>query len=313
MSSLRVAFAGTPMVAVPVLEALLGSSHHVVGVLSKPDARSGRGRRLQPSPVSVAAAERGLDLQTPASLNREVLDQLMGEWYPDVVAVVAYGLLIPRDLVDVPRYGWVNAHFSALPAWRGAAPVQHAIAHGDPSIAVTTFRIDEGLDTGPILKRSEEVRIGDREDSGHLLAQLAPLAGTLMVETLDGLAAGTLRPTPQGTSGESYAPRILVDHARIDWHKPAMEVDRWIRACTPEPGAWTMCGEHRLRIGTPHGIIDDETAVPGSVIVEKNRVLVAARDGFLVLDSIQANGKKSMDAAAWARGLREATPERFDS
>jgi methionyl-tRNA formyltransferase len=301
------------MVAVPTLEALLGSSHYVTGVLSKPDARSGRGRRLQPSPVSSAARDLGLDVMTPTILNQDVMDHIMGKWYPDVVVVVAYGLRIPRDLIDVPRYGWVNAHFSALPAWRGAAPVQHAIAHGDTNIAVTTFRIDQGLDTGPILKRSESLSIADRDDSGHMLARLAPLAGGLIVETLDGLASGELHPTPQGTREESYAPRILVDQARINWHKPVREVDRWIRACTPEPGAWTMYGEHRLRIGTPREIIDDETAAPGNVIVEKNRVRVAALGGFLVLDSVQAPGKKIMDGADWARGLREAIPESFDS
>ncbi len=313
VTSLRVAFAGTPRVAVPALEALIDSNHEVVGVLSKPDAPAGRGRRLQPSQVSVAAAQHGLALLTPERINQQTIDQMVQEWFPDVVAVVAYGLLIPHQFVDVPRFGWVNAHFSSLPAWRGTAPVQHAIAHGDLSIAVTTFRIDEGLDTGPVLGRSEAMRIGEREDAGHLLAKLAPLSARLMVETMDGLAAGTLRAQPQSDAGVSYAPRISVQDARIDWRRPVRDVDRWIRACTPEPGAWTFYGEHRLRIEVPQKVLEDEAATPGSVLVEKSRVRVGAMGGYVVLDSVQPTGKKSMDAADWARGLRESAPESFDS
>lgn len=308
--TLRIVFAGTPEVAVPSLRALIASNHRVVGVLSRPDAPAGRGRRLHPSPVSDAAREAGLDLSTPAS-PAQIRDELV-RWTPDVVAVVAYGVLIPADLLNLPRLGWVNAHFSALPRWRGAAPVQYAIAHGDDTIAVTTFRIDEGLDTGPILLRSAPIDIGPREDAGSLLERLSTIAAGLVVETMDGLARGELQAVPQSPAGVSMAPRIRVDDARIDWTRPVDVVDRWIRACTPAPGAWTIAGDVRVRIAVPQELRHDPAAVPGEIIAEKSRVLVGAQGGHLVLGAVQSTGGRWMPAPDWARGLRERLPRRFD-
>lgn len=303
--TVRVVFAGTPDVAVASLVALEESSHEVVGVLTRPDAPAGRGRRLRASPVKMHAQEAGIEVRTPSNLQREA--DVLRDWAPDVVAVVAYGLLVPAELLTVPRFGWVNAHFSLLPAWRGAAPVQHAIGAGQTHTGVTTFSIDEGLDTGPILMRSDPVSIGDREDAGALLARLAAMGATLLVSTIDALEAGELHPAAQDSvdSGEvSLAPRISSDDARVNWSGDVLDVDRWIRACTPDPGAWTIIDGQRVNIGTPQAVVVDEGASPGVIHVEKSQVTIGARGGFIVLGEVQATGKKTMAAADWARGYR---------
>ena len=313
MTPLRVAFAGTPDVAVPTLEALVRSTHEVVGVVTRPDAPAGRGRRLRESPVASAAISAGLPLVRPATLSDGAVDDVLDSWSPDLVVVVASGLLIPDRLLVRPREGWINAHFSALPRWRGAAPVQRAIAAGDATIAVTTFRIDAGLDTGPILRRSEAIDIGDREDAGHLLGRLAEVAARVVVQTVDDLAHGSLTTSPQATVGVTYAPRIGTDDARVDWHQPVEDVDRWIRACTPAPGAWSSLAGNRLRIGTPTNVVRDPEAVPGAIVAERSRVLVGASGGYVELGLVQPTGKKAMPAADWARGFHGAPPAGFDA
>lgn len=288
------------------LEALTASAHEVVGVLTKPDAPAGRGRSLRASSVSESAHRHGLTVHTPHQLI-DVLP-LLKDLQPDAVAVVAYGLLVPPELLEVPTHGWVNAHFSLLPRWRGAAPVQHAIAAGDTTTGVTTFRINRGLDTGPILATSQEVAIRERDDSGHLLDRLAPIGAHLLVNTLDALAVGGVTASPQPGEGASLAPRLTVEQARIDWSASAREVDRWIRACTPAPGAWTTCAGERLRIGTPLGIRVGESPDVGRLVVEGSVVLVSAGEGFVELDQVQPQGKKWMPADAWIRGLRIEDP-----
>lgn len=313
MSSLRVVFAGTPEVAVPTLKALAASTHQVVGVLTRPDAPTGRGRRIQSSAVAQAAEQLELPIAKPASLAEPDAQELLEKWNPDVVVVVAYGLLIPKPLLTLPRLGWINAHFSELPRWRGAAPVQYAIAHGDRTICVTTFGIEEGLDTGPILGQSPPVAIEDREDAGQLLARLSLTAPQLVVDTVDALAAGTTKPVAQSTDHATYAPRITPADARIDWNQPVEVVDRWIRACTPAPGAWSSVQGNRIGITTPRHVVIDSAAVPGSIIAEKKRVLAGAQGGYLELDSVQPMGKKQMPAADWARGYRGVVPAAFDA
>jgi len=313
VSSLRIVFAGTPEVAVPTLRTLVASNHEVVGVLTRPDAPTGRGRRMQASAVAQAADDLDLPRVQPASLSESDARQVLESWHPDVVVVVAYGLLIPPSLLDLPQLGWINAHFSALPRWRGAAPVQYAIAHGDPTIAVTTFRIEQGLDTGPILRQSSPISIGNREDAGGLLTRLSVVAGTLVVDTLDGLAGGATNAVRQSTNDATYAPRITPDDAHIDWTQQVDVVDRWIRACTPAPGAWSMVHGTRMRLGSPIGVIHDAAAIPAVIVVEKNRVLVGARGGYLELGGVQPMGKKEMSAPDWVRGFRGRAPERFDS
>lgn len=307
MSPLRVVFAGTPEIAVPALQAIEASDHRVVAVLSKPDAPVGRGKKIAPSAVSLAAEESGLPLYRPKTLHGigEVLDAHAA----DVVAVVAYGLLVPPDALHVPRLGWINAHFSDLPSWRGAAPVQHAIAAGDEQISVTTFRIDAGLDTGPILLRSDPVAIEEREDSGALLGRLAPIGADLLVRTLDGLSEGSLVPRPQEDAGASLAPQISTADARIDWTRPVVEIERWIRACTPSPGAWTTVGEDRLGIGPAQAVELADDAVPGRLVADRKQVRIGAGGGYLVLGEVRPQGKKAMPADAWARGRRGEFPD----
>lgn len=313
MTSLRVAFAGTPEVAIPTLRAIAESRHELIGVITRPDAPTGRGRRMTPSAVAQAADELDVPLLKPMSLVDPTIDAVMGSWKPDVIIVVAYGLLIPSRLLALPRLGWVNAHFSALPHWRGAAPVQYAIAQGDSTIAVTTFRIEEGLDTGPVLGQSDPVSIGNREDAGHLLGRLALVAVDVVLETLDALAVGTAIQTPQAHADSTYAPRISTDEARIDWSQPVDVVDRWIRACTPAPGAWTTVGGRRIGIGTPSSVHHDDSVAPARIVAEKHRVLVGALGGYLELDSVQPMGKKQMSAPDWVRGFRDEPPREFNT
>lgn len=304
---MRLVFAGTPEPAAVALDRLIASDHEVVAVLTRPDARRGRGRTLHPSPVKALALEHGIEVLTPESLTRDaaIRDQLVS-LAPDAIPVVAYGNLIPADMLDIPRHGWVNLHFSLLPQWRGAAPVQAAIANGDTITGATTFRINEGLDTGDVLA-TLETEIGQTETSGELLERLAYSGGDLLVETMDALAAGTATPTPQPEEG-TYAHKIHPSDARVDWTQPGAVIDRTIRAHTPAPGAWTMRGEERFKLGpvTPTG---GGSLAPGSVQFGKNEVLVGTADGDARLGMIQPPGKKMMNAADWARGLAAEAKE----
>ncbi|WP_311389489.1 methionyl-tRNA formyltransferase [Corynebacterium haemomassiliense] len=304
---MRLVFAGTPEPAAAALERLIASDHEVVAVLTRPDARRGRGRTLHPSPVKALALEHGIEVLTPESLTRDdaIRDQLK-ELAPDAIPVVAYGNLIPADMLDIPAHGWVNLHFSLLPKWRGAAPVQAAIAAGDAVTGATTFRIDEGLDTGDILDTLETV-IGEAETSGELLERLAYAGADLLVETMDAFEAGTADPTPQPEEG-TYAHKINPADARVDWNQTAAVIDRGIRAHTPAPGAWTMRGEDRFKLGpvTPMG---SGALAPGEAAFSKNEVLVGTADGDVRLGTIQPPGKKMMNAADWARGLNPEAKE----
>ncbi|MHA5283148.1 methionyl-tRNA formyltransferase [Corynebacterium sp. CQ3829_602738] len=304
---MRLVFAGTPEPAAAALERLIASDHEVVAVLTRPDARRGRGRTLHPSPVKALALEHGIEVLTPESLTRDdAIREQLTALAPDAIPVVAYGNLIPADMLDIPAHGWVNLHFSLLPKWRGAAPVQAAIAAGDEVTGATTFRIDEGLDTGDILDTLETV-IGEAETSGELLERLAYVGADLLVETMDAFEAGTADPTPQPEEG-TYAHKINPADARVDWNQPAAVIDRGIRAHTPAPGAWTMRGEDRFKLGpvTPMG---SGALAPGEAAFSKNEVLVGTADGDVRLGTIQPPGKKMMNAADWARGLNPEAKE----
>jgi methionyl-tRNA formyltransferase len=300
----RLVFAGTPQVAVPALEALLGSDHEVVAVLTRPDARAGRGRHESPSPVAQRAAEAGLEILKPEKASEPDLRDRLAELAPDCCPVVAYGALVPRPLLDLPPRGWVNLHFSLLPAWRGAAPVQHAVLHGDQVTGATVFTLEEGLDTGPVLSVMTEA-VRPRDTSGDLLDRLSVAGGGLLVRTLDALERGELAPRPQPAEGVSLAPKLTVDDARVDWVSPAFHIDRQVRACTPAPGAWTSWAGDRLGLGPvePAGPSD---LAPGEVRAGKQEVLVGAGDGNAVrLGQVRAAGRKPMAAADWARGVRD--------
>jgi methionyl-tRNA formyltransferase len=300
----RLVFAGTPEVAVPALDALLESRHEVAAVITRPDARSGRGRRESASPVARRAAEAGVETLKPARASDPALRERLLELAPDCCPVVAYGALVPRSLLDLPPHGWVNLHFSLLPAWRGAAPVQHAILHGDDVTGATVFTLEEGLDTGPVLAvMTEPVR--PRDTSGDLLGRLSTAGAALLVATLDALERGEVVGRPQPDEGVSLAPKLTVDDARVDWARPAFGVDRQVRACTPAPGAWTSWAGDRVGLSPvePAGPTD---LGPGQVRVTRREVLVGAGDAQAVrLGEVRPAGRKPMAADAWARGVRD--------
>lgn len=296
---MRLVFAGTPEPAAVALERLLASEHEVVAVLTRPDARKGRGRTLHPSPVKAVALEHGIEVLTPEKLDDDTAARLR-DIAPDAIPVVAYGNLIPAGMLDIPTHGWVNLHFSLLPQWRGAAPVQAAIREGDASTGATTFRINEGLDTGDILDTLTDT-ISDDDTAGVLLERLAYSGADLLVRTMDGLESGTLTPKAQPEEG-TYAPKILTADARVDWAADSTVIDRAIRAHTPAPGAWTMRGEERFKLGQVTSVDSTELA-PGQVAFGKNEVRVGTGTRDVVLSTIQAPGKKMMNAADWARGL----------
>ncbi len=299
---MRCLFAGTPDVAAVALTALLASPHEVVAVITRPDAPAGRGRTLTPSPVADLAADAGIEVLRPASLREPDLLARIAALQPDVAPIVAFGGLVPPVALDIPTHGWVNLHFSLLPAWRGAAPVQHAIWHGDDVTGASTFRLEEGLDTGPVYGMVTET-IRPDDTSGALLARLADAGAGLLVATLDALESGQARPVPQ--SGEpSYAPKITVDDARIRWTHPAVGVDRQARACTPAPGAWTTCRGDRVGLGPVSPVPDVEPLPAGRLRVGKRDVLVGTATAPVRLGTVRPAGKREMPAADWARGVR---------
>lgn len=312
---MRLIFAGTPEVALPSLNALVGSAHEVVAVITRPDAPSGRGRRMVPSPVKARAMELGIEVWEPMRLkDPDFLDRLSAA-APDLCPVVAYGNLIPQAALDLPRQGWVNLHFSLLPAWRGAAPVQHAVISGDQIIGASTFQIEAGLDTGPVFGTLTET-VRPTDTSGDLLGRLADAGAGLLLATVDGIASGELVAVPQPAEGVSHAPKLTVEDARIDFALPAMAIDRRIRGCTPAPGAWTTFRGERLKLGPVTIAAVGEGAVagslaPGELRVTKSQVEAGTATGPVVLGQLQALGKKPMPAADWARGIRPGPGERL--
>ena len=307
---MRLVFAGTPEVALPSLRAFIDSPRHdVVAVVTRPDAPSGRGRRLERSPVAALADEHGIEVLTPAKAgDPEFLDRLRA-LEPDLCPVVAYGNLLPQRTLDVPKFGWVNLHFSVLPAWRGAAPVQAAVRNGDDVTGASTFRIVRELDAGPVFGVVTE-KVRDRDTSGDLLTRLSESGAQLLLSTVDGIEDGTLRAVDQPGDGVTYAAKITVEDARLDFTAPAVAVDRLARAVTPEPGAWAEFRGERLKLG-PVTPVDDVTLPPGEVQVERKRVLVGTATTAVALGEVQAQGKKRMAATDWARGVRIEAGERI--
>ena len=301
---MRLLFAGTPAVAVPALQALLSSRHEVVGVVTRPDAPAGRGRALRPSPVKAVALEHGLEVLDPAHPRDEAFQHRLREIAPDCVPVVAYGALVPRSALDIPRLGWVNLHFSLLPAWRGAAPVQHAVLAGDEVTGATTFLIEEGLDTGPCYGTLTET-VRPTDTAGDLLERLSVAGAGLLAATMDGLEDGALQAVPQPAEGVSHAPKITVADARVDWTAPSLRVDRLVRACTPAPGAWTTFRDKRVKLGPvtrtdqqlPPGVLDGD--------------LVGTATEAVRLGRVRPEGKGEMAAVDWLRGLRPEPGDRF--
>jgi methionyl-tRNA formyltransferase len=314
---MRLVFAGTPAAAVPSLDALLASRHEVAAVITRPDAPAGRGRRTGPSPVAGRAAEAGLEVLKPPSPRDEAFLGRLRALAPDCCPVTAYGALIPRAALEIPPHGWVNLHFSLLPAWRGAAPVPHAIAHGDDITGATTFRLVAELDAGPVFGVVTEP-IGENDTAGDLLARLARTGADLLAATLDGIEAGQLAARPQPASGVSYAPKLTAEDARVRWQAPDFVVGRQIRACTPAPGAWTLLGGTRLKLGpvrvnapgpaaaaagNARAAGSPDSLAPGELWAGRAGVFVGTATHPVELGDVQPPGKRPMAAAAWARGL----------
>ena len=301
---LRLAFAGTPEVALPSLEALLASSHDVVAVITRPDAPAGRGRTLRPSPVKELALTHGLTVLTPGHPREQAFQAELADLDVDACPTVAYGALLPSSALEIPRIGWINLHFSLLPAWRGAAPVQRAVLAGDEVTGATTFLIEQGMDTGPFYGiLTEQIRPTDT--SGDLLGRLATAGAGLLVATLDALENGALHAVPQPAEGVSHAPKLTVEDARVDWTAPALRVDRLIRACTPAPGAWTTFRSKRVKLGPVR--ITDTTLPAGALDGE----LVGTATDAVRLSTVRPEGKGEMAAADWLRGLRVEPGEAF--
>ncbi|MFC8014131.1 methionyl-tRNA formyltransferase [Streptomyces cinereoruber] len=308
---MKLVFAGTPEVAVPALDALIASGRHeVAAVVTRPDAPAGRGRRLVASPVAQRAEEAGIEVLKPARPRDEDFLARLREIAPDCCPVVAYGALLPKVALDVPARGWVNLHFSLLPAWRGAAPVQHALMAGDQVTGASTFLIEEGLDSGPVYGVvTEDVRPTDT--SGDLLTRLAFAGAGLLAATMDGIEDGTLQAVPQPVEGVTLAPKIRVEDAHVDFAAPALRVDRVVRGCTPAPGAWTVFRGERLKLIQAVPLPDRTDLAPGELSVGKNNVYAGTGSYAVELVWVQPQGKKPMKAADWARGVRIASGERL--
>ncbi|MGJ3509717.1 methionyl-tRNA formyltransferase [Enemella sp. A6] len=305
---MRLVVAGTPEVALPTLDALHASDHEVIAVLTRPDAPTGRGRRLRPSPMAGRAAELGIEVLTPNRPRDEDFISRLTELAPDCVPIVAYGALIPAEVIALAPHGWVNLHFSLLPRWRGAAPVQRAVLAGDTETGAVTFSLVPELDAGPIY-RTLRTPIGAEETAGDLLTRLAEVGAGLMVETMDDIAAG-VQPTPQPDEGITTAAKLDVTGAQIDWQAPSDRVDRHIRGHSPAPGAWTTMpedlGGERLKVLRCRRT--EGSGAPGEVTITKRAVTVACGTGAVELVEVQAHGKKPMRAVDWARGLRVEGP-----
>jgi methionyl-tRNA formyltransferase len=298
----RIVFGGTPDVAIPSLDALADSRHELLAVVTRPDAPSGRGKKFTASSVAQRAVDLGIEVLKPQRPRDAEFVNRLSELAPDCCPVVAYGALLPQAVLEIPRHGWINLHFSLLPAWRGAAPVQHAILAGDQVTGATTFRIVLELDAGPIFATvTEPIRPND--SAGDLLQRLSLSGARLLVDTLDGIEDGALTATPQPETDAqvSYASKINVEDARIDWTQPAEVVDRLVRACAPAPGAWTRFRGERFKINSAR--ISDSVLSPGRLEIGKRSVRVGTASQALELDEVQAQGKRPMPAADWARGV----------
>jgi methionyl-tRNA formyltransferase len=317
----KLLFAGTPEVALPALQALIDHpAHEVVGVLTRPDAASGRSRSAKPSPVAELAASHGIEVFRPDRPADPAFLAAAGELGIELCPVVAYGALLREPTLSLPRYGWVNLHFSLLPAWRGAAPVQHAVLHGDDYTGASTFLIGPGLDDGPVFGVLTEP-IRPRDTSGDLLQRLSVAGAGLLVATVDGIADGSLFPVAQSAEGVSLAPKLGVSDGQVDFSDPAIAIDRRIRACTPAPGAWTMFRGERLKLfpvrpaaaqqGTAAPAEPEPPLPPGEFRVGKHEVLVGTATRPVILGQVQPSGKRPMAAADWARGIRLTSGDRL--
>ncbi len=304
MTDLRLAFMGTPDFAVPALQALAAAGHEIAAVYSQPPRPAGRGRQAKPSPVHDLAVARGWTVHTPDSLRTPAVQQAFAALNLDAAVVVAYGLLLPPAILSAPRLGCLNVHASLLPRWRGAAPIQRALLAGDAETGVTIMRMDEGLDTGPILARGP-VPIGTTDTAATLHDTLAALGAEMIVSALAGVAAGTVRARLQPKDGATYADKLSRAEARLDWRRPATELERQVRAFTPWPGVHFTANGETIKVLAaevePGEVEPEPAAAPGTVLDE--RLTVACGAGALRPMRLQRGGRAACDADAFLRGF----------
>ncbi len=304
MRSLSVVFAGTPEFSVPALEALVASRHRVVAVYTQPDRPAGRGQQLTMSAVKQAALRHGLTVEQPATLREASAVDHLQSYRPDVMIVVAYGLILPASVLSVPAMGCINIHASLLPRWRGAAPIHRALLAGDSQTGVTIMQMDAGLDTGPMLLE-KTTAIARTDTTGSLHDRLAQMGAEAVIEALDGMIAGSLSPRPQPAEGATYAAKIRKEEALIDWSKPALELEHQVRAFNPWPVAQTSLHRQQLRIWEAAATADRSDATPGTVVqADSNGIRVATGEGMLVLSRVQLAGRKAVSAAEFLNGQR---------
>jgi methionyl-tRNA formyltransferase len=299
-SSLKLAFMGTPEFSVPTLAALLDAGHAVCAVYTQPPRPAGRGKRDRRSPVHDFAEARGIQVRTPARFNDEAEHHSFAALELDAAVVVAYGLILPPAILDAPRLGCINVHASLLPRWRGAAPIQRAIMAGDTETGVSIMGMDEGLDTGPMLL-TERLAITPTTTGTTLHDALAAMGARLIVPVIEGVAAGTLVSKPQPDTGVTYAPKLSREVGRLDWSRPAPELERLVRALDPWPGAWCLADGERLKVLATEVVdLGRLTNDPGAVL--DVALTIACGDGALRLTWVQKQGKGAMEAGAYLRG-----------
>ncbi|AMQ89108.1 methionyl-tRNA formyltransferase [Marinobacter sp. LQ44] len=302
---MRIVFAGTPDFAATALKALLEAGYNLVGVYSQPDRPAGRGRKLMPSPVKQVALDAGIPVFQPVSLKPEDAQQELAALKPDVMIVAAYGLILPKAVLNIPTHGCLNIHASLLPRWRGAAPIQRAIAAGDAETGITIMQMDEGLDTGDmLLKTSTPIHADDT--GGSLHDRLADMGGKAIVEALVQLANSELAPEPQNDADANYAHKLSKEEGHIDWSRSAIEIERLIRAFNPWPGTFTDLGEQRIRLHQATALDQSSDKLPGTVISrEREGVEVACGTGTLKVTSVQLPGSKAQSISDLINGGKQ--------
>jgi methionyl-tRNA formyltransferase len=321
---MRLVFAGTPAVAIPSLQALVDSPRHqVVAVVTRPDRPAGRGRRTAHPPVRRFAESAGIPVLAPERPREPDFLARLAEIAPDCAPVVAYGALLPESALAIPKHGWVNLHFSLLPAWRGAAPVQRAVLAGDEITGASVFQIERGMDSGPVYGTVTE-RVRPRDTSGEVMERLAVSGARLLVATMDGIEDGTVEARPQPADGVSLAPKLTVEQTRVDWTLPAVGIDRLVRAATPAPGAWTTFRDRRVKlapvlpcpelpaeVATAAGLRPGAAPAPGRLAFAGRVAAVGTASAPVLLTEVRPEGKAAMPADAWLRGVRLADGESF--
>ena len=305
MTSLNLVFAGTPAFTCPALDALAASKHHLAAVYTQPDRPAGRGRRMQASAAKQWAEAHDIPVYQPLNFKTQEAQEELKALKPDLLVVIAYGLILPQAVLDIPRLGCINVHASLLPNWRGASPIQSSLLHGDAETGVTIMQLDAGMDTGPMLTRAT-CAIAPDATASSLHDTLAQLAQAPLLETLDALAEGRAHPVAQQHDLASYAPKITKQDAIIDWNKSAIHIERQIRAFNPWPIARTEAGEQTLRIHQAHALPQSTDAEPGSILsLDASGILVATGEGILRAETIQFAGGKALSVAHWLHGSKQ--------